>query len=205
KDFNELIFFISKDEHLTKTQIKYLESRLIQLAFEAKTAEIENGNSPNLPTLHEADISDMEYFLEQIKLMLPVMGFRFLIQSTVKHQTSEENDRKGKTQIIFEIKTKKYKAKMYVSDHGYVVLKGSEANKEFSDKTPRTYKILRKKLLETKILIDKGNNLEFTEDAIFKSPSPASIMVLGRSSNGLTDWVDKNGKSFKEIQELIFQ
>ena len=62
KDFKEIIFFISKDELLTKTQIKYLESRLIQLAIDAKTAEIENANSPALPTLHEADISDMEYF-----------------------------------------------------------------------------------------------------------------------------------------------
>ncbi len=78
KEFNELVFFISKDELLTKTQIRYLESRLIQLALDAKTAEVENGNSPTLPTLHEADISDMEYFLEQVKLILPIMGFKFL-------------------------------------------------------------------------------------------------------------------------------
>ena len=69
KDFKELIFFVSKDELLTKTQIRYLESRLIQLAINAKTAQIDNGNSPSLPKLHEADISDMEYFLDQIKLM----------------------------------------------------------------------------------------------------------------------------------------
>lgn len=84
RDFNELIFFISKDDLLTKTQIKYLESKLIQLAIDSKSNEIENGNSPSLPTLHEADISDMEYYLEQVKLILPVMGFRFLISSIVK-------------------------------------------------------------------------------------------------------------------------
>lgn len=84
KDFNELIFFISKDELLTKTQIRYLESRLVQLAIEAKSAEIDNGNFPALPTLHEADISDMEYFLDQVKLILPIMGFKFLISTTIK-------------------------------------------------------------------------------------------------------------------------
>jgi len=42
--------------------MRYLESRLVQIAIEAKTAQIDNGNSPSLPTLHEADISDMEYF-----------------------------------------------------------------------------------------------------------------------------------------------
>ncbi len=197
KDFKELIFFISKDELLTKTQIRYLESRLIQLAIEAKTAEIENGNSPNLPTLHEADISDMEYFLEQIKLMLPVMGFRFLISSTVKHQLIEDKDTKQKNQEIFEIKTKSFKAKMYESDQGYIVIKGSEAKKSLSKSTTETYRSLRRKLLETSILIEKGDKLEFAEDAIFSSPSAASNMVLGRNSNGFTEWVNREGKSFK--------
>ncbi|MFC2111530.1 GIY-YIG nuclease family protein [Bacteroidota bacterium] len=115
KDFKEIIFFISKDELLTKTQIKYLESRLIQLAIEAKTAEIENGNSPSLPTLHEADISDMEYFLNQIKLILPIMGFRFLISSTI-NQTVKYDQSKTKPEIrYFEIKTSSFQAKMYES------------------------------------------------------------------------------------------
>ena len=92
KDFVEIIFFISKDDLLTKTQIKYLESRLVQLAIEAKTAEIENGNTPSLPTLHEADISDMEFFLDQLKLILPVMGFRFLISSIVKQGNNESSN-----------------------------------------------------------------------------------------------------------------
>lgn len=203
KDFKEIIFFISKDELLTKTQIKYLESRLIQLAIEAKTAEIENGNSPNLPTLHEADISDMEYFLDQIKLMLPVMGFKFLISSTIKHHAPDENNLKIKEHEVFEIKTKSFKAKMYESDQGYVVSKGSEAKKVLSNSTTDTYRNLRRKLLETRILIDKGDKLEFTEDAIFSSPSAASNMVLGRNSNGFTEWVNKKGKTFKEFQESI--
>jgi hypothetical protein len=203
KDFKELIFFISKDELLTKTQIKYLESRLIQLAIEAKTAEIENGNSPNLPTLHEADISDMEYFLEQIKLMLPVMGFRFLIPSTVKPKTIEDKVLEQSVIEIFEIRTKSFKAKMYESDQGYIVIKGSEAKKSLSKSTTETYRNLRRKLLETSILIDKGDNLEFAEDAIFSSPSAASNMVLGRNSNGFTEWVNEKGETFKEIQEIV--
>ena len=106
KDFKELIFFVSKDELLTKTQIKYLESRVVQLALEAKTAQIDNGNTPSLPTLHEADISDMEYFLDQMKLILPVMGFRFLISSTVKQSTEIIQLDKEIIQEVYYIKTK---------------------------------------------------------------------------------------------------
>jgi predicted GIY-YIG superfamily endonuclease len=202
RDFTELIFFISKDELLTKTQIRYLESRLVQLAIEAKSAEIENGNSPSLPTLHEADISDMEYFLEQMKLILPVMGFKFLISSTVSRTISESTN--GETsEEVFYIKTKSFNAQMRETNQGYIVSKGSEAKKTLSNSCTDTYRNMRRKLLETKILVENGDMLEFNEDAVFNSPSAASNMVLGRNSNGFTEWVNKKGLTFKAFQEKL--
>lgn len=203
KDFKELVFFISKDELLTKTQIKYLEARLVQLALDAKTAQIENGNSPSLPTLHEADISDMEYYLEQMKLILPIMGFKFLIPSTIKDYQLSNISSKEIAQETYYIKTKSYKASMLETDQGYIVSKGSEAKKELSPSCTDTYRTMRKKLIETKILIEENDKLIFAEDAIFNSPSAAANMVLGRNSNGFTEWVNKNGKTFKDVQEKI--
>jgi hypothetical protein len=200
KDFKELIFFISKDELLTKTQIRYLESRLVQLAISAKTAQIDNGNSPGLPTLHEADISDMEYFLDQIKLILPVMGFKFLISSTVD-QKKGENIEDAKTHETYIIKTRTYKASMTETDQGYIVAKGSEAKKKLSNSCTETYRNMRRKLIETKILVNDGDKLVFAEDTVFNSPSAASNMVLGRNSNGFTEWVNNKGLTFKEVQE----
>lgn len=199
KDFKELLFFISKDELLTKTQIKYLESRMVELAINAKTAQIENGNLPSLPTLHEADISDMEYFLEQIKLILPVMGFNFMISSTVvKNIYQAENKEKN---IEYYIKTKSFFAKMIETNQGYIIEKGSEAKKTLSKSCTDTYRKMRRKLLETEILIEFKDKLIFNEDTVFNSPSAASNMVLGRNSNGFTEWVNKKGITFKEIQE----
>lgn len=203
KDFKELIFFVSKDELLTKTQIRYLESRLIQLAIEARTAQIDNGNSPSLPTLHEADISDMEYFLEQIKLILPVMGFKFLISSTVSSDPFNESKSTNDVHETYYIKTKTFKAKMTETDQGYIVSKGSEAKKSLSKSCTETYRSMRRKLVETKIMIENGDKLIFAEDAVFNSPSAASNMILGRNSNGFTEWVNKSGQTFKEIQEKI--
>jgi hypothetical protein len=203
KDFKELIFFVSKDELLTKTQIRYLESRLVQIAIDAKTAQIDNGNSPSLPTLHEADISDMEYFLEQIKLILPVMGFNFLISSTVNVKEVEQSDYQSEIHETYFIKTKTFKATMLETDQGYIVTKGSEAKKELSNSCTETYINMRRKLLETKIMMESGDNLIFSEDAIFNSPSAASNMILGRNSNGFSEWVNKNGLTFKEVQEKI--
>jgi len=201
KDFKEFIFFISKDELLTKTQIRYLESRMIQLAVDAKSAEIENSTSPKLPTLHEADISDMEYFLEQIKLVLPVMGFKFLISSTAKTSQPETVSKSDPIHQKYFIKTRTYKSQMVETDQGYIVLKGSEAKKGLSKSTTETYRKLRRKLLDTQILIEEGDKLIFVEDAVFNSPSAASNMILGRNSNGFTEWVDEKGRDFKDVQE----
>jgi len=203
KDFKEVIFFISKDELLTKTQIKYLESRMVQLAIDAKTAQIENGNSPSLPTLHEADISDMEYFLDQIKLILPVMGFNFLISSTIKQEDLKNSTHTNLIHEVYHIKTKTFKATMIETDQGYIVSKGSEAKKTLSNSTTETYLNMRRKLVEKEIMVEKNDKLIFAEDTIFSSPSAASNMVLGRNSNGFTEWVNKDGISFKEVQEKI--
>lgn len=202
KDFKELIFFVSKDELLTKTQIRYLESRLVQLALAAKSAQIDNGNSPSLPTLHEADISDMEYFLEQIKLILPVMGFKFLISSTADQRPNEISEKGGVHETYF-IRTKTFKAIMTETDQGYIVAKGSEAKKSLSNSCTETYINMRRKLVETRIMVESGDKLIFAEDAVFNSPSAASNMVLGRNSNGFTEWVNEKGLTFKEVQEKI--
>jgi hypothetical protein len=203
KDFKELIFFVSKDELLTKTQIRYLESRLVQLAINAKTAQIDNSNSPSLPTLHEADISDMEYFLEQIELILPVMGFNFLISSTISSKQESSNPENLVIHETYYIKTKTFNAKMIETDQGYIVAKGSQAKKTLSNSCTDTYINMRRKLVETKIMVESGDDLIFAEDTVFNSPSAASNMILGRNSNGFSEWVNKDGLTFKEVQEKI--
>lgn len=124
KDFEELVFFVSNDQLLTKTQIKYLESRIVQLAFEAKTVEIDNSTLPSIPTLHEADISDMEYFLEQIKLILPIMGFKFLVSTIAKH-ANQKYPEENVISEIYNIKSEKLTASMYETEQGFIVTKES--------------------------------------------------------------------------------
>ncbi len=202
KDFFEIAFFISKDELLTKSQIKYLETRLISLAKEAKSSEIDNSATPSLPTLHEADISDMEYFIDQIKFILPIMGFNFLKPSTIKHEQTETKT-KDKSLPQFQIRNSNYKAQMVVTDDGFIIRKNSQANKNVSPSMTDNYKILRQKLIETNILVDKGEFYEFLDDTVFSSPSAASNIILGRQSAGPIEWVNIKGKTYKEIIENL--
>lgn len=200
KDFEEFVFFVSNDHLLTKTQIKYLESRIVQLALEAKSAEIDNSTFPSIPTLHEADISDMEYFLEQIKLILPIMGFKFLV-STIAKQKQQKVEDEISISETFTIKSPIYKASMYETEQGFIVTKGSQANKVLSPSISETYKKLKEKLIASGILIDKETFFEFTEDTVFSSTSAASNIVLGRQSQGPAEWINSENKSYKEMTQ----
>ncbi|HWF67540.1 MAG TPA: hypothetical protein VN670_09550 [Acidobacteriaceae bacterium] len=56
----------------------HLISRIVELTKSSDRANLANGNEPNPKSLPESDIADMEFFLDQIQLILPVVGFDFL-------------------------------------------------------------------------------------------------------------------------------
>ena len=144
----------------------------------------------------------MEYFLEQIKLILPVMGFKFLISSTIKQTSENEFESSNSVHETYYIKTKSFKASMRETDQGYIVIKGSEAKKKLSISCTETYVNMRRKLVETEIMVENKDKLIFAEDTVFNSPSAASNMILGRNSNGFTEWVNDKGQTFREVQEI---
>jgi hypothetical protein len=54
--------------------VRYLESRLISISKEAGRATLINGAAPDYGYLPEADIADMEFFIDQTQIILPVVG-----------------------------------------------------------------------------------------------------------------------------------
>ncbi len=79
KDFWEKVCLItSKDQNLTRAHVKVLESLLIQQAQRVGRCTLINGTRHDYIGLPEADQADMAFFLEQIRTVLPVLGFEFL-------------------------------------------------------------------------------------------------------------------------------
>jgi hypothetical protein len=75
KDFwDRVVVITSKDANLTKAHGRYLESKLIALATSAGRVTVENSTAPGVPALPEADASDMDYFVSQLQIVLPVLG-----------------------------------------------------------------------------------------------------------------------------------
>ena len=60
----------------------------------------------------------------------------------------------------------------------------------------------RQELIELGVLVQKGSDLEFTQDYAFCSPSTAASVVLGRNANGRVEWKDEQGRALKALQEV---
>jgi len=198
KDFwNQIVYFVSKDENLTKSHIRYLEGRLIEQASRANRALVMNGQSSGAK-LPESDREDMEVFLGKAHQLLPVLGVELLV--AVSEKEAAGSSRKD----IFYCEIKGLRARGYLVPGGFLVLKGSAAVHEERPSVekwpwPRN---MRQKLLGEGTLIDKGDRLVFAQDTDFSSPSAAAAVIHGGHANGLTAWKNSNGQTLKEAESL---
>jgi hypothetical protein len=191
KDFwTTAVFFTSKDDNLNKAHVQYLEAILVLRARAAKRCNLDNGNAPTLPSLSEADIAEMEEFLDQMLLMYPVLGVGVF-------QTPESTSPHGP---ILQLKAKGLTARGREVTDGFVVLAGSESPKEHVPSTDQHIVALRKYLRDQDLLVESGDHLKLVEDYTFSSPSTAAAVMLARTANGRIEWKDEAGHPLKELQ-----
>lgn len=196
KDFwEQLIVFGSIDGNLNKAHIQYLEARLIEIATEANRCKLDNGNVPTRPALSEADIADMENFLEEMRLVYSTVGIKIFDVPKV------DPGARGITEI-FQIKSASEVIAYGVdAPEGFIVKKDSRALVKEVPSFPENSKLYRASMLDRGVLLRNGEFYIFTQDFVFNSPSQAAFMILGRSANGRTEWRTARGVTLKEIQE----
>lgn len=209
KDFwDRAIVLTSKDTNLTKAHARYLESRLITLAQQANRVSLVNGTAPAPLPLPEADISDMEYFISQVKIVLPVLGVNLLRVSITPVAVQEGSGMAATLSVqspIFELTLKKsgIEATAQEIDGEFTVFAGSTARPYWQGVEGHGYKRLREKLEEDGTLAssDDESLRRFTRNQVFASPSAAAAMVTGRSANGRVEWkVKGTGLSYGSWQ-----
>jgi hypothetical protein len=194
KDFcNETIVIISKDNNLNKAHVKYLENRLHEIAHKAKRYKVENTVTPTLSSISESDKAEMEEFLDNIKMLVNTLGHKVF---------EEKRELKPKQkQDLFAIKSARgADAHGEPTSEGFVVFKGSKASSTEVNSLAPSFAMLRKRLIEEGVLVNKGEYYEFSDDSIFSSPSSAAVVVMGRNANGLTEWKLIDGMTLKEYE-----
>lgn len=192
KDFwNYAIIITSKTKSFTQTHIEYLEELAISKAYEANRYNLENSANPKkfeVPETLEADLLDN---FDTIKILLSTLGFPLF--DNIGKATAKAKD-------TLVCKGKEANAEGEYVDDGFVVFKGSRANKDLAPASNSTIRNLREKLITQNILLDKGSVYVFQEDYLFKSPSSAAAQVLARNANGWSEWKDKAGKTLDELE-----
>ncbi|GMQ49377.1 GIY-YIG nuclease family protein [Vibrio sp. 10N] len=209
KDFwNEVVFFTSKDENLTKSHVKYLESRLVQFAKSAERYVVLNGNEPQQPVLPRGDRDAMEEFLSNIRVLLGVIGHKALeslaqheIPKPIDHQVHEESTPVSNNSN-FSLKVKGISANAVLTDEGIVVLSGSMVADKIRDSLSTGYQKLRAELIDSGAVVKGGDGvLRFTRDRLFTSPSQAAAIIAGYAINGRHHWQTESGKTLKAVEE----
>ena len=206
KDFWERVCLVtSKDQNLTKAHVKYLESKLIGTAASAGRCVLGNGTAHEYAGLPESDRADMAFFLDQIRTVLPVLGFDFLREMSRPLETTRASEnQKISTSPVFIMTAQKYGARATAQevDGEFVVLKGSTARGEWGN-TPHSYEALFKMLVANGVLQPTGDTrMVFAEDYAFSSPSAAAAVIHGRAANGRLVWsVDGTGQTYAAWQD----
>lgn len=197
KDFwNHLVFFVTKDENMTKAHVKYLEGRCIDIARSTERSIVMN-NQASGSKLPESDREDMEVFLEKMLQVLPVLGVDAFVE--VQSEASRADDTHVLTCSI-----KGLVARATLTPGGILVLAGSQAVLEARESAMRHPSALsrRNKLISDGTLVARDGAYEFAKDIEFTSPSTAASVIHGGNTNGLVAWCNSKGVSLKQLESV---
>lgn len=190
----------SKDDNLTKAHARHLEHQLLKLAQKANRCVLQNVRTGTANgVLPEADLADMAFFIEQLQIILPVLGFDFLRDASDLPKPSAEETADAPP---FEMSSPKHgvSAQARIVDGDFIVLAGSQARGD-SPGTNRPYLALRDSLKADGTLVPDGPHYRFTRNMPFRSPSTASGTILDRSDNGWRTWrIQGSKKTYADWQ-----
>lgn len=220
--WDDVVIITSKDLNLTKAHARFLEAELIRIAKQVGRFNLDNNTSPvGGAALPEADESDMRYFIAQIRILMPVLGFDIfrgrtipnsapdygadLAPGTDSSEMSETSESRDSPEFILR-SSDGVDARARVIDGEFTVLAGSLLRREMrlkgsaAESTRRAFAIKsaqHEKLLAFTEAGPRPSVVRLTKDVAFSSPSTAAAISLGRaSSNGRIEWKLSDGRTY---------
>ena len=207
----DTVVLISKDENLTKSHARYVESSLIRNIASSIRWSIPNAKRPSddAGRLPLQDRVDMDEFVDQTKTLVGALGwdlFREMrgsgpeVSSLLTGAFKVNPDEAA----IFSFIGEGYAARMTVGSSGeFVVTEGSKARARTTPTVPRGTVVLRETLLEKGVLRRDGDFLVFTSNCSFSSASSAASAVNGASANGRILWKLPDGHTYADWEAGI--
>ena len=184
--WNTVVIFVGRD--LNKALIRYLENHLVETARISGRYQVLTKNTYKNTVLKESQISSMEEFIDNVKILLNALGYKVLVPAP---EAADD------TTYLY-CKGSGASAKGFVSAGGFTVLSGSMISDHIvpsMETKGKSYFNLRNRLEEDGVIADRI----FTRDYEFNAPSAASAVILGHTSNGNVDWKTDDGKKLKDL------
>ncbi len=185
--WQKALVFISKDAAMTKADVKYLEYRAIEMAQTGKQYSLEdNKQIPNSPNLPEYQKDNMDDFFKDICFLASFIGCNIFETTEIKHQQHH----------FFYLKGRGCDATGLYGANGFTILENSIISPNV---TPSfSWKEKRKQLI-SEYATEQNGKFVLNAEKQFPSPSTAATFCLGRSSNGWTEWKDKEGRTLDTV------
>lgn len=193
KDFwQRALILISRANTMTQTHALFLEWQSIQTAREIARFEVQNGNAgskPHTPAPMEAEC--LEYF-ETGQTLLSTLGYPVFDPLLERDEDPES--------LPLICNSRGADGRGEYTEDGLVVGKGSLGPNTLAKSAEGQYPdTQRRRLLESGVIKVEGDKIVFVRDYLFKSPTGAAVTLLGRHSNGWTEWRDRTGRSLDEL------
>lgn len=195
KDFWEVAIAVvtnNLQNQFTKTDVKYLELYSYEKAMTIRRYKINQTKpaSSFVPEWRKCDLMDI---FETIKILLSTLGYPLFDELR-----SISEDRKINQEEIFYCKGRGGRAKGQFSEEGFIIFKGSIMTKDVTNSFPKYLLPVRESLIKDGVVLLKEGEYAFAEDYLMGSPSAASSLITGMSTNGWDFWRNSENKSLKE-------
>jgi len=193
KDFWEVvIWFISKDNNLTKADVKYLEAKAIERAKISNRYILQNWIEPIPNNLPEYQVSTMNEFLDNIDLLISAIWYPILKE--IKNIIEEKNQ-----ENLYFLNSRWSNWKWFLHEEGFLVLKWTKLSPKWIIPYQQNLWYIEK---NRNLLIKKWVIVEdtFKEDYIFKTPTYACNIIAWWNQNWWLEWKNNEWKTLQKIE-----
>lgn len=184
--WNKAIMFLADNKTFSLDMISGLEAYAISKAHESNRYKVENAVNPKYE-IDEYDLPLIEEVYEEIQFIMATQGYKMEnAKSTLNEANILHTTRNGITAFgVYD-------------GECFEVLEGSEIYLA-KPVTIEKYNVQRKELFDNGNIVLVDNKYILKTTLTFNSPSGASDFVIGGSTNGWTEWKDKDGKTLDEL------
>lgn len=187
KDFwNKAIMFLADNKTFSLDMISGLEAFAIGKAIEAKRYEVENTVNPKYE-IDEYDLPLIEEVYEEIKFIMATQGYKMENSKTTLNEANMLHTTRNGIQALGVYDGEKFE-----------VLEGSEIDMSRKCHSEKMEKLRQTAIQNGNIVCNHGKHI-LNVSVPFTSPSSAAMFVLGGSTNGWTEWKNKDGKTLDEV------